>query len=237
MTGNNEGDGTGTGIATPSPAATVVLLRDGATGVEALMLHRTSKVHFGGMWVFPGGRIDPGDHPPGGDLHIAARNAAARETREETGVEVTADDFVSFAHWTPSVTTPVRYATWFFATHLRDEQRVSVDGHEIQNHEWIHPAAMIARHTAGEVDLAPPTWVTLHHLSLYHPVSRLLSTLEFGPRRIYQTRIGRRADGVPVAMWFGDAGYDDTDPDAPGERHRLVMDRSGYTFENTVADY
>ena len=41
------------------PAATVVVLRAGEHGVETLMLHRTSKVHFGGMWVFPGGRIDP----------------------------------------------------------------------------------------------------------------------------------------------------------------------------------
>ena len=43
------------------PAATVVLLRDAETEPEVLLLHRTSKVHFGGMWVFPGGRIDPGD--------------------------------------------------------------------------------------------------------------------------------------------------------------------------------
>ena len=43
----------------PIPAATVVLLRDGEAEPETLMLHRTSKVHFGGMWVFPGGRIDP----------------------------------------------------------------------------------------------------------------------------------------------------------------------------------
>ena len=37
------------------PAATVVLLKDHETGPEVLMLHRTSKVNFGGMWVFPGG--------------------------------------------------------------------------------------------------------------------------------------------------------------------------------------
>ena len=31
------------------PAATVVLLKDRETGPEVLMLHRTSKVNFGGM--------------------------------------------------------------------------------------------------------------------------------------------------------------------------------------------
>ena len=40
------------------PAATVVLVRDGDGGVEALMLRKNSKITFGGMWVFPGGKID-----------------------------------------------------------------------------------------------------------------------------------------------------------------------------------
>ena len=61
------------------PAATVVLLRD-APELEVLMLHKTSKIAFGGMWVFPGGRVDPEDHPEDGDIDQAARNAAARET-------------------------------------------------------------------------------------------------------------------------------------------------------------
>ena len=43
------------------PAATVVLVRDGATGLEVLMLHRASRVAFGGMWVFPGGKVDEED--------------------------------------------------------------------------------------------------------------------------------------------------------------------------------
>ena len=53
------------------------------------MLHRTSKVSFGGMWVFPGGRIDPEDHE-GTDSELgAAYHAAARETLEETKLSVT----------------------------------------------------------------------------------------------------------------------------------------------------
>src|SRR5260221_4220681 len=43
------------------PAATVVLVRDGADGLETLLLRRNSKIAFGGMWVFPGGRIDESD--------------------------------------------------------------------------------------------------------------------------------------------------------------------------------
>ena len=43
-------------------AATVILLRDAAGGLETLMLRRDSKLDFvGGMWVFPGGRVDAAD--------------------------------------------------------------------------------------------------------------------------------------------------------------------------------
>ncbi|MDZ7686268.1 MAG: alpha/beta hydrolase [Gammaproteobacteria bacterium] len=212
------------------PAATVVLLRDGTDGVETLMLHRTSKVHFGEMWVFPGGRIDDDDHAGVDDIEGAARRAAAREAQEETGLVVRPDEFAWFAHWTPPPSTPRRYATWFFATALDADDDVLVDGSEIQDHRWIHPEAMLDSHRRGEVDLVPPTWITLYHLSRYFPVSELMTRLQALPPRVYETHIGQRSDGVRVAMWEGDAGYAETDPHAPGERHRLVLAESGFVF-------
>lgn len=45
------------------PAATVILARDAAAGYEIFMLKRTSQASFaGGMYVFPGGRVDGDDH-------------------------------------------------------------------------------------------------------------------------------------------------------------------------------
>jgi len=45
------------------PAATVILVRDAAAGYEIFMLRRTSAAAFaGGMFVFPGGRVDGDDH-------------------------------------------------------------------------------------------------------------------------------------------------------------------------------
>lgn len=46
----------------PVDAATVVLLRDGVEGVEAYFLRRQRSMAFAaGMYVFPGGRVDPRD--------------------------------------------------------------------------------------------------------------------------------------------------------------------------------
>ena len=83
-----------------TPAATVVLLRDTDSGPEVLMLKKNARIDFGGMWVFPGGRIDEEDYPSDRDLESAARTAAARETIEEANVPTKPDDFVWFAHWT-----------------------------------------------------------------------------------------------------------------------------------------
>lgn len=86
------------------PAATLVLVRDRADGApEVLMVERAAKMAFaGGAMVFPGGRIDPGDHAiarndaivrgaPDDPIQTAARIAAIRETLEETGIAVAFD--------------------------------------------------------------------------------------------------------------------------------------------------
>ena len=219
-----------------TPAATVVLLRDAEGGPEVLMLRKNSKIAFGGMWVFPGGRIDPEDYPQSGDRDAAARTAAAREAREEAGVVLDPARFVWFAHWTPPPSAPTRFATWFFAARASD-QAVAIDDGEIKAHRWIRPAAALAKHAQAEIDLVPPTWVTLYHLSRYQPVAALLERLRAGPPRYYETRAVKRADGVRVALWRGDAGYEDWDADRPGARHRLVMATQGFTFENDAVGY
>lgn len=217
------------------PAATVVLLRDDPDP-RVLMLHKTSKISFGGMWVFPGGRIDAEDHPEDGDLDQAARNAAARETMEEAGIDSRPDDFVWFAHWTPPAITPKRFATWFFAAEA-DSHDVSIDGGEIQDHMWLSPNQALERHAAGEIDLAPPTWITLYQLSLYGSTAEILETFNNLQTKVYETKIGKDPDGVRVAMWSGDAGYPSGDATVTGERHRLVMRTDGFVFENTVEVY
>ena len=225
-------------LETPAiPAATVILLRDSDRGVETLMLHRTSKVHFGCMWVFPGGRIDPEDYPESNDVNIAAQHAAVRETLEETGITIGGDAFAWFAHWTPPAGTPRRYATWFFASILETDQVIAVDGFEIQNHEWIQPAEALARHAAGEIDLAPPTWITLHQLALHEPAAALWQVLKDQPVRVYETRIRKDKADRRIALWAEDAAYAGGEVDQSGPRHRLVLDPDGFIFENTALSY
>lgn len=83
---------------TPRPAATLILLRDGSVGPEALMLRRPGRGQFGGLWVFPGGAVDAADHSdicrravtaPQDCDDLPWRAAALRETLEEVGILLT----------------------------------------------------------------------------------------------------------------------------------------------------
>ena len=70
------------------PAATVMLLRDTPQGIEVFMLRRTTAAAFaGGMYVFPGGKVDAAD----GDGDEGYVIAAIRECYEEAGVLLATD--------------------------------------------------------------------------------------------------------------------------------------------------
>lgn len=220
------------------PAATVALLRDHDGVAEVLMLKKNSKIAFGGLWVFPGGRIDADDFESPDDLEQAARNAAVRETLEEANITLEGDAFHWIAHWTPPASTPVRFSTWFFlayAPNTADE--VQVDGGEIKEHAWISPAEALERHAREEIDLAPPTWVTLYHLSKYSPSAEAIAHFSKLTPRYYETHLAKSRSGTRIAMWEGDAGYLDFDADAQGDTHRLVMEPSAFKFLHSAAAY
>lgn len=218
------------------PAATVVIMRDSESGIELLMLRKNSKVAFGGMWVFPGGKIDETDRVINSDGSLdelaTATSAAARETFEEAAISVSQENLFWFSHWVPPAITPKRFSTYFFATKLLDGDEVTIDDSEIIEHSWFRPHEAINLRDAGEIELAPPTWVTLNHLISFTNVEDALNALDVKDPIFYETHIAQSAKG-PVAMWFGDAGYEKTDPNMPGERHRLTMSTDGYHFEQS----
>lgn len=213
------------------PAATVVLVRDGDAGVETLMMRKDSRVAFGGMWVFPGGRIDDDDRAGAPDDLAAACRAAAREAQEEAGLEVDPEALEWISFWIPPPQTPRRFATWFFVAPAPTGEVVIDDG-EIREHRWLDPVEALALRDRGEIELAPPTWMTLRWLLGQPDVATCMAAAaETEPLR-FETRIGV-VEGGAVALWEGDAGYDAGDPHAPGARHRLWLLDDGWRYERT----
>jgi len=106
----------------PRPAATLILVREGAEAPEVLLMKRGASARFmPGAYVFAGGAVDPGDATPeayalspdlsderaSAQLKVAAHGlsyyvAAAREALEECGLLMAYDAsgaIVNLTHW------------------------------------------------------------------------------------------------------------------------------------------
>lgn len=207
------------------PAATVMLLRDSPEGVEALLVQRSSAASFlGGMWVFPGGHVDPEDAVEGGTDYDAALNAAVRETLEETGLSIPAEKLQYFAHWTTPEGAKKRFSTWFFFGIVAEGQAVEVDGAEIAEHRWVTPGRALEElaDQNNPLRFLPPTLVSLTEVQSFACCSDLFEQMTARDAVLYAPRRAHVEDGL-CFLYTDDAGYETSDPDLPGRRDRVYM--------------
>jgi 8-oxo-dGTP pyrophosphatase MutT (NUDIX family) len=70
------------------PAATVIIARDASPQYEIFMLRRTNQAVFaGGMYVFPGGRVDEEDHSSDYHGHLQGPSDVQRAQQDALGDE------------------------------------------------------------------------------------------------------------------------------------------------------
>lgn len=220
------------------PAATVILIRDGAGGLETLLLRRNSQLAFhGGAWVFPGGRIEADDYASGTqpddlqhpDHDDAARAAAVREAHEECGLLGDHQSFVPFSHWTTPPGPPRRFATWFFIAEAPAGD-IGTDGGEITDHKWMRPDDALAAQRAGEIELPPPTFVSLTRLAPFATVADALDDARSATYVRFEPRLHRVEDGM-VHLYAGDVAYDDVALlDKPEPHHRLLSRGTDWSY-------
>lgn len=187
---------------TPRPAATTLVLRDGADGLlEVLMLRRHAKASFmPGHFVFPGGMVDPADgeaatwarsdEPPAlteRRLHLPVGTAgyaiaALRECHEECGLWLGADRAPDdrwhvgalhpWAHWVSPRGLPQRYDTRFFVAAAPAEQIPRHDNRETDALRWVQPARALQQ---PDLLLAFVTQRMLASLAPYDTVAAVLA--------------------------------------------------------------
>jgi 8-oxo-dGTP pyrophosphatase MutT (NUDIX family) len=189
-------------VAVPRPAATILLLRDGAAGLEVFMVVRNHAIDFaGGAMVFPGGRVDEADATLGDPFRIAA----IREAFEETGVllarrdgamlgahdlpreapfgtllaehslQPATDALHHFAHWITPTDMPKRFDTHFFAAHTPAEQLARHDGGEAIEGIWINPLDAVRAGDEGRATLVFATRLNLLRLARHKRADHVLA--------------------------------------------------------------
>jgi 8-oxo-dGTP pyrophosphatase MutT (NUDIX family) len=153
-------------------AATVILVRDSDAGIEVLVQRRSAAMAFApGAYAFPGGAIDAEDRSGDDPFRVAA----VRELHEEAGIQI---DLASLIPWSRWITPPGRtrrFDTWFFLAQAPDGAVVTTDvDHEFDLHAWVKPSELLNRLRLGEVEMLPPTQMTLSELAQFSNVGELL---------------------------------------------------------------
>lgn len=219
------------------PAATVVLLRDAANGIEVYVHRRHPQMAFaGGMLAFPGGQVDPIDLIEPADLTGAdgglpawtsrldpdpasARGyvrAAIRELREETGVELEASQLLPWARWVTPRYHDRRYDTWFFLAALPPGQQPRDLSGEADHVAWIRPADALDRTRRGDLIAMIPTSAVLSELANYARTADALAAAD--GRNVNPVVAGWIDNGdAVVTVLPGEAGYPGDDPGDVGD--------------------
>ncbi|CAB4917901.1 unannotated protein [freshwater metagenome] len=185
-------------------AATIILLRGAAAGLEILLVRRTPQARFmGGYWVFPGGAVDAHE----GDGDQAHRAAAVRELEEEAGISgIAPAQLVKYSRWITPRQIRIRYDTHFFLAPFPGGQEPVVDGEEIVGWRWIAPGAALEEHARGELDLVYPTIRHLQQLAAFTSADELLAhaagleVLPVEPHVVMEGEVAR-------VLLPGEAGY------------------------------
>ena len=184
----------------PREAATVVLLRPSGSGdgFEVFLQRRVPSMAFAaGMTVFPGGAREPADE------HLAA--TGVRETYEETGVRLQAQDLVPWSRWVTPEGEPRRYDTLFFVTALPEGEDALATGTEMDAVVWLSPADALAALERGELAMMPPTWITLRELGECPDVPGVLASALDRPLVPVRPKLVDDEEGIRLQLPTGES--------------------------------
>jgi 8-oxo-dGTP pyrophosphatase MutT (NUDIX family) len=159
----------------------VILLRRGGKhverGLQVLLVRRNPEARFmPGVWVFPGGAVDPAD----GDGEAAHRAAAVRELAEEAAIELAAEELVAYSRWITPKVVPIRFDTRFYLALAPAHSPPRPDGAETVDAGWFEPRAALDAHHAGKLPLVFPT---IKHLESLVGFANAAEALETARRR------------------------------------------------------
>jgi 8-oxo-dGTP pyrophosphatase MutT (NUDIX family) len=207
----------------PRQAASVIVLRGGAGGLEVLLLRRNPAARFmGGAWVFPGGAVDACDVAEGErdegasrlagetDLRdLAHRAAAVREVAEEAGLALPDPAaLVKFSRWITPAQIAIRFDTHFFLAPAPPGQQPRADGEEMVDLVWHTPAGALAAHRRGELELVFPTIKHLEQLATFPSADALLEWATGREVLAVEPRVRITGETARVVL-PGEPGYGD----------------------------
>ena len=157
-----------------------------------------------GVWVFPGGVIEPGE---------TAAQCATRELAEETQIELEPDTQLHpWSRWITPEVVPTRFDTHFFVALAPAHSPPQPDGAEVDDAGWFNPERALEAHRAGELRLVFPTIRTLETLLPYTNAEEVLAAAPDRDLEPILPRVAGTRESHRVLL-PGDPGYEEAAPD------------------------
>jgi 8-oxo-dGTP pyrophosphatase MutT (NUDIX family) len=108
-------------------------------------------------------------------LALLDRSLSFAELLSRRGLVLRADLLSPWAHWITPLPELKRFDTRFFVAAMPTGQRTRDVGGESDRVLWASPAEAVARNTAGEMSMLPPTVSTIAELATYDSVASVLA--------------------------------------------------------------
>lgn len=182
------------------PAVSVLMIRDGATGLEVFVQHRVTTMDFAaGVVVFPGGRVDPIDEQTAASIEVPDAQAhqsawkdstiaevtdgwrillatAVREVEEETGAVLDPSALKPWANWVTPAGRPKRFDTYFYALSAGDLESARHQTTEAHSSEWMSVSEILSAETEERLKLMRPTLVLMRELDTFDTVAEAVGS-------------------------------------------------------------
>jgi len=137
------------------------------------MLRRGTDARFmPGVWVFPGGAVDPEDRDAALDLDLgvesdesAHRVCAARELGEEAALVLAAAELHPWSRWVTPEVVPIRFDTRFYVALAPAHSKPVPDRAEVDEARWLTPTGALEEHASDRLELSFPTVKHLEELT------------------------------------------------------------------------
>ena len=221
---------------------------------------------FKGAYVFPGGIVEPTDHsnkycalremfeevgillePRENTTDLDLKSLRKECTQQPAkfaeslslfDLPLAESRLKEWSHWITPKQEKWRYDTRFFVCLLTDQeaQMAAADDDEVFSQVFSTPTEFLRRHFEGDIQLPPPTWLTLKELEAFNSSPEKVLNAFRSMARIEPTILKSTNDGCVIVAMPGDRDHQDTPPGSSALRRIEIDGSKGLRWTDTIGN-